>query len=199
MYSLFFLAVFLLRFFFVPRYNLTLVEDFYVPSCSNGTTCVGGCRSSFPLMERVVRRLLARYIGRDYDGFVFTAAGTPDPALAFEYSLRQRKKTESSISEFRLEDIMRFPINKEKNGGLIVSEMSADDFLLKGDVGAGESQSEANQGGKQSKEINSQSEHSIHLRRLLTSSHQLHLGSQHLRESPEQHAPSPQGRLRLPV
>ena len=109
-------------------------------------------------MERVVRRLLARYIGRDYDGFVFTAAGTPDPALAFEYSLRQRKKTESSISEFRLEDIMRFPINKEKNGGLIVSEMSADDFLLKGDVGAGESQSEANQGGKQSKESESQSE-----------------------------------------
>ena len=108
-------------------------------------------------MERVVRRLLARYIGRDYDGFVFTAAGTPDPALAFEYSLRQRKKTESSISEFRLEDIMRFPINKEKNGGLIVSEMSADDFLLKGDVGAGESQSEANQGGKQSKESESQS------------------------------------------
>ena len=102
-------------------------------------------------MERAIRRLLARYIGHDYDGFVFTAAGTPDPALAFEYSLRQRKKAESSISEFRLEDIMRFPISKEKNGELIVSEMSADDFLLKEDVKAGEgqsgAQSEANQSG----------------------------------------------------
>ena len=105
-------------------------------------------------MERAIRRLLARYIGHDYDGFVFTAAGTPDPALAFEYSLRQRKKAESSISEFRLEDIMRFPISKEKNGELIVSEMSADDFLLKEDVKAGEgqsgAQSEANQSGAQS-------------------------------------------------